>query len=333
VKSPADYNELVLDVDSLRITVNPNIGGTIVDIWHKDLKQGILGSTPWDPILSPIAARAADEMTWLTRYRGGWPLLFPNGGDTCEFNGVLHGYHGEASVSPWAFDIQGRSIRLRRQFFTVPVVMDRELQISGDVLIIKEAIAMVGKSPIEVMWTHHPTFGGDLLGGGFVIETGAKTVVADDQFESPLNPLERGATGSWPLLPGKNGLFDMSVPEQPIASMTYLLDFKEPWVSVRRSDYTVGVALSWDLSIFPCAWLWYELEGTYDPPWFGNARLLGIEPSTSWPGTGLADIKDRGGPLLILSPGDKIASTLRLHVFKPDGIIEGVDHDGRAITG
>ena len=65
----------------------------------------MLGKVPWDPVDAPIASLAArDEPEWLTRYTGGWPLLFPNGGDACTVDGVFHGFHGEASIAPWDCD-------------------------------------------------------------------------------------------------------------------------------------------------------------------------------------------------------------------------------------
>ena len=84
--------------------------------------------------------------------------------------------------------------------------------------------------------------------------------------------------------------------------------------------------------MFPYAWLWYELAGTSEPPWYGRARLLGVEPSTSWPGTGLADINSRGGELLTLIPDAEIIAVIRLHVFKPNGSITGITDSGHAVT-
>jgi len=329
-----DFNQngaVFLEGDVLRIGIKPQLGGTIVSICNHKLDADILGSTPWSPISLPIASHAADEMTWLTRYEGGWPLLFPNGGDACEFGGVFHGFHGEASMSPWEFDVEKESVQLRRKFFTVPVEMHREISLLGDVLRINEKIVVTGEQPIEVLWAHHPTFGADLLDGDFVIETGARTIAVDDSYDSLSNPFKLGATGRWPIISGKNGQYDVSRPKEPLAALTYLYDFDQPWVSVRRLDDSVAAMLSWDADLFKCVWLWYELGGTLDAPWFGNARLLGVEPSTSWPATGLADIKRRGGHLLRLSPGQSVRTTLCLNVFKPDGAIQGVDGNGRAI--
>ena len=150
----------------LRVTVDPQVGGTITSITHLGLGLSVLGTVPWKAIDAPIESFAArDETEWLTRYTGGWPILFPNGGDACTVDGVFHGFHGEASISPWTAKASPESLRLTRRFQSVPVEMQRELTVVGDMLIIRERLRMSGSRPIDVMWGHHPTFGSDLLAG------------------------------------------------------------------------------------------------------------------------------------------------------------------------
>lgn len=326
-----DPRHLVLESDLLRVAVDPQVGGTIVSVAHRHLGLSVLGSSPWDPLPFAPTIAAPDETAWLAHYPGGWPLLFPNGGDACTFEGAFHGFHGEASAAPWRHESDGAMLRLSRRFFTAPVEMHRVLSVAGDVLTVRESVHMHGHTPVRVMWTHHPTFGADLLDGDFEIHTAACPVAADDGYDPPANPLQPGATGTWPHLPGKSGTVDLSRPAGGIAAVAYLHDLSEPWVAVRRRDNALAAALSWDARVFPCVWLWYELGGSQTAPWLGRARLLGIEPSTSWPGTGLADIARRGGSLLTLEPGAEITTELRLHVCKPSGPVRGIDTSGRAL--
>jgi galactose mutarotase-like enzyme len=326
-------NPVVLESEALRVTVQPQVGGTIAAIEHKGLGASVLGTTPWQPEMAPLESGAApNEGVWLTRYGGGWPILFPNGGDACTFDGVFHGFHGEASITPWEAEIDVAVLRLTRRFATVPVEMRRELTVDADLLTIRETVRLQGAQPTRVMWGHHPTFGSDLLDGLFEIQSGARQVTVDDRYDPDSNPLRLGATGRWPTVPGKAGPFDLSRPRGPIAALACLQDFAGPWASIRRLDGTVAAALSWNADIFPYAWLWYELGGTAEPPWCGRTRLIGLEPNTTWPANGLADAARRGGRLLTLQPGAEIAATVRLHVFKPQGAVLGIDATGRAVS-
>jgi hypothetical protein len=315
----------------LQVVVNPRVGGTITRITHLGLGLSILGAVPWDAIDAPIASFAArDEAHWLTRYAGGWPLLFPNGGNACTVDGVFHGFHGEASIAPWAFAASRSAIRLTRRFFTVPVEMYRELIVEGDQLTIREEARMRGSRPVDVMWGHHPTFGSDLLAGPVEITTSAKRVTADGGYDPNANPLIPAATGDWPVVAGKRGPFDLSHPSGTVAALGYLHDFDAAWVAMRRLDNAIAVALSWDATHFPCAWLWVELGATTEAPWHGRTHLIGIEPNTTRLAAGLAEAKARGAGLLRLQPGATVITTLRLQVLQPKGPIAAIDDSGRA---
>jgi hypothetical protein len=259
--------------------------------------------------------------------------LFPNGGDACEFEGAFHGFHGEASLAPWEAEAEAGAMHLSRRFTTVPIEMHRQLTVEGELLAIRETVRLVGAQPVRVMWGHHPTFGSDLFEGPFEIQSGAGSVVIDDRYDPVTNPLKPGAVARWPLAPGKAGPFDLSRPQRPMASLACLQDFENAWVSIRRLDDSIGMALSWDAGIFPCAWLWCELEGTAEPPWCGKTRLIGVEPNSTWPANGLAEAARRGGRLLTLQPGAEVTATVRLNVFKPEGGVRGVDARGYAISG
>ncbi|HZT18092.1 MAG TPA: hypothetical protein VFA23_01755 [Dongiaceae bacterium] len=320
----------VLESEALRVAVDPRAGGTITAVEHRGLGASVLGRTPWTPVdASGDACTALDEPSWLARYGGGWPILFPNGGDACEFEGVLHGFHGEASIAAWEADLDGAVLRLRRRFVTAPVEMRRELVLDGDLLTIRETVRMFGERPAKVMWGHHPTFGSDLLDGPFEIQSGARSVRADHRYDPANNPLRPGTGGRWPVVPGKAGPVDLGRPEGRIAALACLQDFESPWVSIRRLDDSLGALLSWDSGIFPYAWLWYELHGTAEAPWSGKARLIGVEPNTTWPANGLAEAERCGGRLLALQPGTELSATVRLQVFKPHGPVRGVRADGR----
>ena len=249
---------------ALEVAINPDVGGTIVTVRHLPTGLSVLGETPWTTVQTSDGSFAApDERHWLTRYTGGSPLLFPNGGDACTFEGTFHGFHGEASIAPWTvMGGNAASLHLSRRFFTVPVSMEREFSVDGEAFTVRESVRLEGARPIQVMWGQHATFGTDLLASDFVIETGARKLVIDDTYDPPANPLVPGTDGVWPYATGKAERYDMSRPRAPTAAMGYLRDFASPWAAIRRLDGAIATTLSWDASVFPLAWLWVELEGT-----------------------------------------------------------------------
>ncbi len=182
------------------------------------------------------------------------------------------------------------------------------------------------------MWVHHPTFGSDLLAGPVEITSGARKATVDETYDPATNPLVPGASGTWPIVAGKAGPFDLGRPHGTMAALAYLHDFDAPWIAIRRLDDAIAAALSWDGERFPCAWLWCELGGTVEAPWHGRGRLIGLEPNTTRPGMGLAEARRRGGSLLRLVPGQELTTELRLHVFKPSGPVTSLDGQGRAVA-
>jgi hypothetical protein len=327
---------VLLENDQLRLTVDPTIGGTIRSLEHRELGLSVLAKMPWRPETAPLdPASVKDAELWLTRYTGGWPVLFPNGGDACSFGGAFHGFHGEASIAPWAMQMDDRAIRLTRRFATVPVEMQREITLDADLLVIRETLRAVGPESARVMWGHLPSFGADLLDGPVELNSSGRGFMSDEHYDPPANPLRLGGKGRWPMVPGKtkNALFDLSRPREPLSAMTCLAEFSHAWVTIRRLDNAVGVALSWDEAVFPYAWLWLELGGLAEAPWGGRTRLIGVGPNTTWPANGLAEAEARGGHLLTLAPGKEVTTEIRLHIFKPLGAVRGVDPETGRVYG
>ncbi len=320
---------VTLESDALRVTVNPQIGGTITAVRHKPTALSVLGNVPWEAVDAPLPGLAArDEPEWLTRYTGGWPLLFPNAGDACTVDGVFHGFHGEASIAQWEAEEAKGALLLTRSFATVSATMRRRIRVDGEALTIDEELTYSGDRPVDVMWGHHPSFGSDLLAAPFEVTSGAAHAEAEAFFDPPANPISAGAAGTWPLLPAKaGGMADLAHPRQPWASVAYLTGFAAPWAAIRRMDDAIAALLTWDGARFPCAWLWYELDATPDAPWNSRTRLVGIEPNTTPCALGLAAARARGAALLRLTPGASLRATITLHVFKPAGPILNGLHD------
>jgi hypothetical protein len=319
---------IVLESDRLRIAVDPMVGGTIRSIEHLELGVSVLGTVPWKAESTPLdPAAVKDPATWLTRYAGGWTILFPNAGDACTFRGVFHGFHGEGSIASWDMRSAADRFILRRRFAAAAVELEREITLDGDLLILRETARATGAEPVPVMWGHNAAFGADLLEGPVEIHSSGRGFMSDEDFDAPANPLRPGGKGRWPMVPGKTRTaVDLSRPREPLSAMTCLQEFPGgAWLTIRRLDNSLGIALSWNEAVFPYAWLWFELAGLQEQPWRGETRLISVGPNTTWPAHGLAEAEARGAPLLVLEPGKDVTATIRLQVFKPSGAVRGVD--------
>lgn len=309
---------MLLENDALRVEVNPNVGGTVTTVIHKGSGLSVLGSVPWPTTREPLPSGAAvDEPEWLTRYTGGWPLLFPNACDACTVNGVFHGFHGEASITPWQHEMKDGRLHLHRTFRTITADMTRVMTLEGDVLTIRETMTYHGRAPADVMWGHHPTFGSDLLAGPVEIDCAGGRVTVDSYVNSPANPLVPGGETDWPVVAGRTGDFDLRHPVPGMSSLAYLHDLKEPWITITRRDQAIAARLRWDERLFPTAWLWVELGGHQTQPWNGKTTLIGIEPNSTRPAYGLVKSVERGGKLLHLTPGQTISTEISLQVYVP----------------
>ncbi len=306
---------VVLDNGMLRATVTPGLGGTITSLRHLSSGAEVLARTPWEASSDPIPL-APDEASWLTRFAGGWPVMFPNAGDACEDGPIRHGFHGEGSVAPWTVDWQENSLFLTRLFAAVPVTMTRRITLADNRLEVAETIA--AHAPCRVIWGQHVTLGSDLLAGAVTLATSAARLIACASYAPPASPLIPGATGDWPHLPGHHGPVDLSHPPEGAALLACLADLgPAPWASLARAD-GLTVLLDWTADPWPLAWVWVETGGTTDAPWHGKGRMLAIEPCTTWPATGFAAARAAGGPILTLAAGETRRARITLTVLPPE---------------
>lgn len=305
----------VLENGTLRATVTPGLGGTITSLCHLPTGAEVLARTPWETSPDPIPF-APDEGTWLTRFRGGWPVMFPNAGDACEDGPVRHGFHGEGSVAPWEAGWQDQTLVLTRRFAAVPVTMTRRMTLADNRLEVVETVTARG--PCRVVWGQHVTFGSTLLSGAVTIATSATRLIACATYAPLASPLIPGATGAWPLLPGHHGPVDLSHPPEGAALLACLADLgPAPWASLTRAD-GLAVRLDWAADPWPLAWLWVETGGTTEAPWHGKGRMIAVEPCTTWPATGLAAARAAGGPILTLVAGETRHARITLTVLNPE---------------
>lgn len=316
MRDPAD--DLLIHSGELEVVVSAVFGGGITGVRHRATGAEVLWRTPWAAETAPPPADTPLEVdSWVRHSLGGWQVLLPNGGDACDWQGTRHGFHGEASVIPWSVKRRAdTSITLTAALTTAPLDVERTITVLGADVVVRDRLTNRSGHPADVIWTHHPGFGGDLLAAPVTVDTNARAFGLDDRAPVVGIDAKPGDQGRWPLVGAGSRPADLRHPAEGGALLGYLSDFDgAPWVRVTRDDGALGVRLTWDGSIFPYCWMWQELGGTTGPPWNGEVRVIGIEPSTSWPGQGLARVAEKTGTTFRLAGRGSISGSVTLSVF------------------
>jgi hypothetical protein len=324
-------NLLELANDALRVVIDVDRGAELRWLSRAG-GDNLLCDYDWEaPLPASISTGYGDDQAdWLSGYRGGWQELFPNAGAACTVNGVRLAYHGEASTARWnAEETTTSSVRLRTAA-RLPLVLERAMRLdeARPALLMRERVRNVGSRPIGFLWGHHPAL---VAREGMRIDVPADRVVVDAAWRPQHLDVTPGAEGAWPSVPGRYGDADLSrVPTGPAERFCYLTGLRDGWAALRDSGGGDGLALAWDVAVWPHLWLWLEIGGP-DFPWYGRGAIIGLEPQRAWPADGLAGALDRGDALT-LAPGAALDAWLTAVVFAGDERpVAGVSPDGEVL--
>lgn len=293
---------------ALTVQVSPANGADIVSIVDRRTGIDIMSRTPW--AASPESVVVTDsESRWLSQYGGGWQVLFPNAGPERIVDAAVWGFHGEAALLAWTVESRRPDrVRLAVDLGCAPLRIERELRLAGPTVQVAETVVNTGGYPIEVMWVHHITFGEPLIGDTCRLTTSARAFISDDV--APGTELPPDQTFPWPV----EELASLE-PRGPKEVSGCLTDFDEGRFRLANAAIDLDVEVRWDVTVFPHAWLWEEFNAISAQPWYGRARIVGVEPATSIPWTGIGGTpQGKRGRGIQLEPGEPRSTYLALTV-------------------
>ncbi len=311
-------------------------GADIYSLTYKPRDTDVLWKSPWG---LKEAARgfdsAGDSLTaWLEAYAGGWQVLFPNGGFANEYKGVELGYHGEASMKAWDYEIicdgaASLEVKLSVRLSRSPYSLERwmRLEDGSPILQIRERITNHAGEAMDCMWSHHPAYGAPFLSEHCVIDTDARSLLSDDGYLGANNPLAQGVEYTWPLSGGLD-LTAIPAPDQPRDLLGYLKDFETGWYSITNRQLGFGIGFSWDKEVFPYAWFWQELNSSPGFPFYKCSYVIAIEPASSIPGQGLTAVMEKTGSHLTLQPGESREVEMSVVFYESKTGVEHIDGAG-----
>lgn len=95
---------------------------------------------------------------------------------------------------------------------------------------------------------------------------------------------------------------------------------------IANPECGLAATLTWSSDEFPFAWYWLEAGGRSGFPWFGEAYVLAVEPCTSYPTGGLAEIRRLSGTQITLAPGHAQTRSVTIsvdRVLPPGEMVRG----------
>ena len=324
---------LVLDNGFLRVQINEELGAEIFSIEAKG--KNFLASYDWKSPVPSVTSRTYGSaiQDWLSDYRGGWQVLFPNAGNDATIEGVPLPFHGEFGRTHVQVLEHSATRLVVSAGARIPLVLTRSYTLlpGESVLFIEQEVSNESQTEWPFIWGEHPAFS---LPPGSKIKMPVGPVTADLNEAGPLQDIPMGAEGSWPLIENKTGSkADLStVPGGGVERLCYLHDRPEGWVAMTHGEDLIG--LSWDLQAFPHMWMWQEIQGP-SFPWFGRSAITALEPACTWPSYGL-ETAIKTGQAFSVKPGEKKRSwtTFALSNLEAFAIssVSNIDKNGNFTT-
>ncbi|MFD2332877.1 DUF4432 family protein [Cohnella sp. GCM10020058] len=320
---------VTLENDKLTVVVLPDNGADIYSVEYKPKNRvNVLFQSPSGPRRLPtIFDSGNSEEQWMDRYYGGWNYMFPNMGAACSYKGASMGFHGEASVVPWQYELveeeEGVSLRLTTTLLRTPFILEKtiSLGIGADSFLIHDRITNYSEVSVDYIWGQHIAFGAPLLGGG------SRLTVPSDKLE--VEPFPEGSDLSacripagiqgWPIVKDFDGK-DIDLSKMPpennrSADMSYLTGMREGWYELVNDELGLGARVEWDLEAYPYVWLWQEFKGTLTYPFYGSYYVMGVEPSST-PLSGGLEAAVKGGYARQLGPKESHETSTSMRLFE-----------------
>jgi len=288
--------ELSSGPGGLSARIDPRNGAAIVSLRFHDgrdlLWQITEKSRSRFEDIPPSVAKSdgvRSQIGWMEGSLGGWEVMAPNAGDFGVIDGVDYLFHGSAGRLSWTVEQTTRTeAQLVVDLPEHALTARRHLRLDGSRCSVTESLENTGDADRVVAWGSHLAFGGQLLEGelelrfdGELLGGSANASRADIESlrESLRNPVEGQSVLAYLEASGSTG-----------------------WAQLLNKDQTLAATVEWDALTFPYLWIWIELGGTQDWPWFGSTHALGLEPVSSWPGVGVERLPASTGTQVVLKP-------------------------------
>jgi hypothetical protein len=332
-----EHRCVTIENELLRVLICADKGADILEFLYKPIdldfmwrsRLGLRRASHFRPS-SPLETGHFREY-----FAGGWYEMLPNGPVPCVHRGATFGYHGEATLLPWDYEITIDEPELVELRFTVrlmriPLFVEKTVRLErgSATIYLHERISNEADQPVEALWGHHPTFGPPFLAQNCRVYLPACRIVVGENlpFDARIAPAQ---ITDWPFVRGRNGdMVDLSYlpgPEAKTHDFVQLEGLASGWFALVNPAREVGFALRWDIEKFPVLGYWQLFRGGADYPWYGMNYLTAFEPASSLPS--LAEAASKAEALTI-EPGIPLETTIEATAFRQPLEVRSVDCGG-----
>lgn len=312
---------LVLENAALRVSVMPALGGHVSELIDWAADRDVLWHNPRTaPRPAPYGAHFDD---W---WSGGWDEIFPSGD-----RGTLHDeplpYMGELWCVPWEAEVSRdgdeASITAVGYGTVAAARFERRLTLRADepVLRVHYRIENLDVRPLPFTWGIHPAFA--VTPAHRIDHPGREVLVG---FASDPSLGVAGSRYAWPDLPdhslpsGVRDVRRVRPREDAVFGGHWVTDLPEGWLALTDTSIQRGMALAFDPTIFPNAWLWQVYGG-----WRGHHHVA-LEPWTSHPQQ--LEEAQAAGRARLLQPGESLETDVAFLVYAAADGVTSVERVG-----
>lgn len=342
-----DLRVAVLENEYLRISILVDKGTDIFEFLYKPKDIDFMWLSPWginspSKFVSTIPSRDGNFMDY---YEGGWQEIIPNFGYGTLYKGAEEGLHGEVCLIPWEHQILENtphkvSIKFMVRTYRTPFYLEKTLTLISEdpKLYISERLRNEGYVDIDLMWTHHPTFGGVFLDDSTVIDVPGNNIkfILKPENEGKYDEI-KDETIKWPIFCGYSGKkidFSKSPTVEAKAQSideVCLGNLEEGWYAVTNLGKKVGFGMRWDSKIFPYIWIWRMYgKGYKGSPWWGRVYCMALELCSSFSPIGL-DGAIKNGTALRMAPQQEINTSLMAIAYERSSGVKRIDVAGNVL--
>jgi galactose mutarotase-like enzyme len=303
-----EVDAMVLENAALRMTILPALGGHVTELVDLGGERDLLWHNPrMVPRPAPYGAHFDD---W---WSGGWDEIFPSG-DRGTLHDELLPYMGELWCVPWSAEASsdGDEASITASGFSTIAAarFERRLSLRADEPVLRAhyRIENLDVRPLPFTWGIHPAFA--VTPEHRIDHPGRKMLVG---VASDPSMGVAGVGYRWPELPdaslptGTRDMRQVRRREDAVFGGHWVTDLPDGWLALTDTSTRRGVAIAFDRTVFPHAWLWQVYGG-----WRGHHHVA-LEPWTSRPMQ--LEEAEAAGQARLLRPGESMETDVAFVLY------------------